>query len=302
MGDLRTFDAIIIGGSYAGLSAAMSLGRSTRRTLVIDSGKPCNRQTPHSHNFLTQDGNTPAAIAALSRSQVEKYPSVQFHEGLVLSGKKTEDGFAVSTEAGASFSAKRLVFASGIIDEMPDIDGFAECWGISVIHCPYCHGYEFRKQKTGIMANGERAFHLAPLVRNLTDQLIIFTNGEADFSEEQISRLRANDVQIIEKTVKGIKHENGQINHVIFHDDSHLELEALYAAIPFKQHTDVPRILGCELAEHGFIQVDEFQKTTVDGIFACGDNTTPMRSVAGAVNAGNKAGAVVNMELSQQEF
>jgi thioredoxin reductase len=165
------FDTIIIGGSYAGLSAAMALGRSLKNVLIIDSGKPCNSQTPHSHNLITHDGKTPQEISAEAKQQVLKYDTVTFHEGLAINGKKTDDGFEIGTQAGDVFTAKKLIFATGVKDLMPAIKGFQECWGISVVHCPYCHGYEFRDRKTAIMANGERGFHLASLVNNLTNSI-----------------------------------------------------------------------------------------------------------------------------------
>ena len=160
------FDVIIIGGSYSGLSAAMALGRSLRNVLIIDSGLPCNRQTPHSHNFITQDGKQPAVIAGKARTQVLQYNTVRFLNGRAISGKKTENGFTISTQKEEVFTAKKLVFATGVKDIMPDIDGFSACWGISVIHCPYCHGYEVSNEKTGILANGDIAFHYAQLIRN----------------------------------------------------------------------------------------------------------------------------------------
>src|SRR5690606_37550650 len=158
------YDVIIVGGSYAGLSAAMALGRSLRKVLVIDSGFPCNRQTPHSHNFITQDGETPFAISQKAREQVMRYPTVRFLDDLALGAAKTATGFTVSTKSGDTFLSRKLITATGIADQLPEIKGFAACWGISVIHCPYCHGYEFRNQRTGILANGDRAFHLASLV------------------------------------------------------------------------------------------------------------------------------------------
>lgn len=145
--DKNEFEVIIIGGSYSGLSAAMALGRSLRKTLIIDSGKPCNRQTPHSHNFLTQDGSTPQEISTIAKQQVLNYDTIRFYEGLAISGKKIAEGYEVTTSNQDVFRAKKLVFALGIKDLMPNIKGFSECWGISVVHCPYCHGYEIRNKK-----------------------------------------------------------------------------------------------------------------------------------------------------------
>lgn len=296
----KIFDVIIIGGSYAGLSAGMALGRSLRNILIIDSGKPCNRQTPHSHNFITHDGKTPKEIAALAREQVEKYSTVKFHEGTVIKISRNGD-FGIETREGKNFHAKKLILASGVKDMMPDIPGFAECWGISVLHCPYCHGYEVRNKATGILADGDMAYDFTKLVYNLTKDLSLFTNGKSVLSGEQKEKLAENKISLIEDQVESIAHENGYIRKIIFKTGKEISLNALYAKIPFTQNVDVSE-LGCELTEQGFIKVDFLQKTNIPGLFACGDNVTMMRSVANAIAQGNFTGAMVNKELTEEEF
>lgn len=300
--DTTDFDVIIIGGSYSGLSAAMALGRSLRNVLIIDSGRPCNRQTPYSHNFITQDGVKPFEIAEKAKAQVLQYPTVKYMEGLAVEGEKTENGFVIVTEKGQEYKAKKLIIATGIEDLLPDIKGFSECWGISVIHCPYCHGYEFRGQKTGIIANREKAFHLASLVHNLTKDLTILTSGKAEFTSGQLEKLNKNRIHVIETPIIEIEHEKGNIRNVLFHGRDQISFDAVYAAVPFRQHSDIPVSLGCELTEQGHIKVDNFQKTTVEGVYACGDNSSMMRSVASAVYSGSITGAMINMELAQHHF
>lgn len=297
----NNFDVIIIGGSYAGLSAGMSLGRSLRNVLIIDSGKPCNRQTPHSHNFLTQDGKAPKEISEIAKDQVLKYETVSFLEGRVAKTSQNSEGFEVEIDNGEKFSAKKIILASGVKDQIPDIKGFAECWGISVIHCPYCHGYEVKGKKTGILSNGDLAFEFSKLVFNLSKDLSLFTNGECTLNEEQIERFSQNKINIVEDEIKEIVHENGNIRKIVFKNGSEKALEALYAKIPFEQNINTED-LQLELTEHGFIKIDHFHKTSTDGVFACGDNTTMMRSVANAVAQGNFTGAIVNKELSEDGF
>lgn len=298
----NSYEVIIIGGSYAGLSAAMALGRSLRKVLIIDSGSPCNERTPHSHNFLTQDGKTPTEITALAKKQVEQYASVNFYKGVAVSATKVEDGFEVKTDSKDKFMAKKLIFTTGIKDIMPDIKGFAACWAISIIHCPYCHGYEYRHQNTAIMANGEKALHVAGLVSNLTKKITILTNGKADFNEAQIEQLKKHHIKIIETKITEIAHENGQLKSIHLEEGNKLDFDVAYAAIPFIQHSDIPQSLGCEITDLGYIKVDDFQKTTTEGVFAAGDNTVMMRSIANAVYSGNLTGAVVNGLLAVQAF
>ncbi len=298
----KEFDVIIVGGSYAGLSSAMALGRSLRNVLVIDSGSPCNKQAPHSHNFITQDGEKPSVIADKARKQVLAYPTVKFLNDLAIKGQKNGNGFEVTTQSGKSFKAKKLVFATGVKDVMPDIPGFAECWGISIIHCPYCHGYEVRHQATGILANGEGAFHYAEMISNWTKDLTIFTNGKCTLSEVQIEKISKHNIHINERVVASIEHSDGNIHQVVFQDGSKIALKALYARPDFVQHCDIPQSLGCELTEQNHIRIDAFQKTNIPGIFACGDNTTMMRSVSNAVSMGAVAGSMVNREIIMEEF
>lgn len=302
MTDNKDFDVIIVGGSYAGLSAAMALGRSLRKVLIVDSGLPCNRPTPHSHNFITQDGETPRAIAEKAKTQVLQYPAVSFLHGVAVGGRKAGNGFILTLQSGEEFNTRKLLFATGLKDIMPDIPGFSACWGITLIHCPYCHGYEFRSRKTGIMANGEKAVHLAALVKNLTEDITILTGGRADFNAGQMARLSRHNIAVVEAPISAVDHDHGQIRSLIFSDGSRLAFDAVYAAVPFTQHSDIPASLGCELTEQGYIKVDQMQKTTLEGVFACGDNTGMMRSVANAVYGGNIAGAAINKALVDEWF
>lgn len=299
---MKNYDVIIIGGSYAGLSAAMSLGRSLRNTLIIDNGKPCNRQTPYSHNFITHDGKTPKEISDLARDQVAAYDTVKFHEGTVIKLRKTDEGFEIETSGGEKFHAKKLILASGVKDIMPGIPGFAECWGISALHCPYCHGYEVKNEVTGILSDGDMAYDFSKLVYNLTKDLFLLTNGKSVLSKEQKHKLAQNNISLMEDEVEKIEHENGNIRKIIFKTGKEISLKALYAKIPFEQNINAFEDLGCELTEQGFIKVDFMQKTNVAGLFACGDNVTMMRSVANAIAQGNFTGAVVNKELAEEEF
>ena len=296
------FDIIVAGGSYAGLSAAMSLGRALRKVLVIDSGKPCNRQTPHSHNFLTRDGQTPKEIATLAKEQVAKYSTVTFYEGLAVSGAGENGGFEITTQSGDVFTAKKLVFATGVRDIMPDIKGFAESWGISVIHCPYCHGYEVHHEKTGVLANGDLGFEYVKLISNWTQDLTLFTNGKSTLTAGQTAQISSHNIQVVEKEIDSFEQQDGRIRQLIFKDQSTFPLKAIYHKPAFEQHCDIPAALGCELTEQGLLKVDAFQKTTVPGIYACGDNTIAMRSVANAVAAGSFAGAALNRELVDDTF
>ncbi len=296
------YDVIIIGGSNAGLSAALLLGRSLRRVLVIDAGKPCNQQTPHSHGFLTRDGETPAAISAIARAQVSHYPTVQFLADTVISTAQVPSGFTVTTADGVVFSARKLLLATGVADIMPDLPGFAECWGISVLHCPYCHGYEVHSQPLGILANGEMAYDLATLIQHWSSQLTLYTNGPSMLTDEQRVTLEQLHIPIIETPVAAIEHEAGQLTALLFTDGTRVHPKAIFARVPFRHHTDLADQLGCTMTKNGLIQASEFGETNVPGLFAAGDVTNPFRQVALAVANGAKAAAWINRELIAEDL
>lgn len=295
-------DILIIGGSYAGLSAAMTLGRALRRVLIVDGGQPCNRQTPYSHNFITQDGSTPAEIANKAREQVLKYPGVNLLNDLVVKVTGTNNNFEARTSGGLIIKAKKLLFTTGIRDIFPDISGFAECWGISVIHCPYCHGYEYHGQRTGILMHGEPAFEFAKMIRNWTEKLTIFTNGKSDITDVQLALLQGKGVGVDDRTFREIAHSKGKVSKILFENGEEEMVDALYARLPFVQHTDLPENLGCELTEMGHIKTDDWKRTTIPGIYAAGDSTTPMRSVSNAVGTGTTAGAYINLDMVADDW
>lgn len=306
---MNSVDCVIVGGSYGGLSAALCLGRSLRQTVVIDEGLPCNRFTPHSQNFLTRDGFNPAEIASIGKQQImDKYKTVEFQQDRVVSiqKKSTENEiypFEVKTASGNSMESKTLIISTGVTDIFPqDIPGFAECWGKSVIHCPYCHGYENKSQPTAIFMPKAKAIHMIPLVRNLASEVKVISDDT--FDENELALFEKNGVQVMPSPIQEIQHENGHLSAVMLKDGTELKVKALYAGIPFEVNAKniIQDELGCEFDEHGFVKVDGMQKTTVDGVYAVGDATTMFRTVANAVHGGNKAGALINMGLCQKEF
>lgn len=292
-----TYDVVIIGGSYAGLAAAMALGRAMRRVLIIDSGQPCNRQAPHSHNLITQDGSTPAHITSIAKEQVVAYPTVSFQTDTVTAVTGESNTFEIGVQAGETVRARKILFATGLRDLLPPIPGLAACWGISVIHCPYCHGYEHRNQPTGILVNGATALDFGKLIRNWTNKLTIFTNGAPTFGEDVVHQLQSLAIAVETKPIQAIVHTKGIIESLLFADGSHHPLQALYARVPFEQHSPLLQTLGCTLTKTGLIQVDDFKRTDISGVYAAGDNSTLMRSVAGAIASGTAAGAFINHDL-----
>lgn len=302
MNHSNKYEVIIIGGSYAGLSVAMTLGRTLRRVLILDSGKSCNRQTPYSHNFLTQDGVPPLEIAEKGKEQLKSYSTVEFQNDFAEEVIQLEKGFQLQTSSGNIYFAERLVFATGISDQLPHMEGFLDCWGRSILHCPYCHGYEVRNRKTGILANGDAGFDYVSLISNWTKQLTVFTNGKSAFTKEQLAKFEKHNISVNESNLECIIHENGQIKGLLFSDENTYEMDVLYFRPPFVQSCSIPTSLGCELTSDGYLKTDLTLQTTIEGIYACGDNSSPNRTVSNAVASGHKVGMSINKELVQATF
>lgn len=302
MDNNNSFDVIIVGGSYSGLAAAMALGRALKKVLIIDNGKPCNRQTPYSHNFITNDGKSPAEIAALATLQVKRYDTVSFFHGLAENAHKTENGFEVEINSGEKFTAKKLIFATGIKDLLPSVEGLAACWGISVLHCPFCHGYEVKNEKTGIIDNGDTGFDFSRLISNWTKDLTLFTNGPSALTAVQKSKLNQHHISVNEKPIRQIEHTDGYIKNIVFTDGTTFPVKAVYAPVPFEQHCNIPQSLGCEFTEDGYVKVNALQETTVNGVYACGDNAARMRTVANAVAMGTTAGMTASKKMIFEGF
>ena len=302
MSEKNKFDVIIIGGSYSGLSAALSLGRALRKVLVIDSGKPSNSVVEHSHNLLTHDGAKPKDITDLARQQLLAYENIIFHNGFAETGIQTRNGFEITTTDGAIFTARKIIFATGLKDRLPNIEGFAACWGTSVLHCPYCHGYEYQGVATAIVGNGDAAFHYAQLIRNWTNKLTIFTNAAPEFTEVQWDKFQKYGIKVVSTEIARLDHEKGHVKNIVLNGGSKMKVEAIYSRPETQQHSEIPFTLGCELNEQGLLKVDAFQRTTVPGVYACGDNSNFARSLAVSVSSGSAAGAFLNNDLCAEDF
>lgn len=293
-----SFDFLIIGGSYAGLSAAMSLGRARCRVLVLDAGQPRNRTTPHAHNLLLHDGDAPADLAARARQQVAAYPTVQVLAARATAAEKLPNGsFRITTDAHGAFEAPELLLATGLRDELPPIPGFAACWGTSIIHCPYCHGYEVADQPTGLLLNGPLVDHMVAMLLNWTRQLTVFTNGPATFGAEVRHLLAKHDVGLEETPLAALLHTGPQLEGIRLADGRRWPLGVLYAGRPWQQASDLSAQLGCALDERNLLQVDALNQTTVPGVYAAGDNCSPMHQLAHAIGTGNRVGAELSRRL-----
>jgi thioredoxin reductase len=284
-------DVIIIGGSFAGLTAAMQLGRARRKVTVLDTGLNRNRYAEHAHNIFGHDGTPPGDLLASARSQVAQYPTVDMVNGKAISVAGEPDNFVVTTEDGAALDGRRLILSYGIVDEFPDIPGFAECWGRTVIHCPFCHGYEVAGAPWGLIYSSPLSLHGPVLYANWTDDITLFLDGHEIIDEER-SKLEKRGVKLIDGKLRAIHHEAGRVTGVSIADDTRVPLAALYAHPRNRPSADLHAQLGLEMKDTPtgtMAAVSDMQLTSRPGIYAAGDLTTGMHSVTFATNTGSLA-------------
>ncbi len=294
-------DTIIVGGSAAGLSAALILGRALRTVLVIDSGTPCNRVSHASHGFLTRDGIEPSELLHIAREQLAQYETVSLRNGFVVSAAPTDGGFTVETRAGEKFDARKLLLATGLRDELPDLPGVEALWGTSVIHCPYCDGWEVRNQPLAVYGSGDLLQRVL-MLRNWTPHLTFCTGGEGHIPVENRTRFARLGNQINEKPITRLDSEGGKLKEIVFADESTLPVTALFVGPQTHHQAPFAHDLGCALDEQGKIQIDIMGHTSVPNLYAAGDTTSKFRSVAIAVASGAAAAYGISHDLIAEDF
>jgi thioredoxin reductase len=288
------FDVAIIGGSFAGLSAALPLARARRRLAIFDSGLRRNRFAATSHGFLAQDGREPGAIVADARRQLDAYSTVQWFDSTVIGVAGGADAFEVES-ADAKWQVRRVILASGVSDTLPSIPGLADRWGRSVFHCPYCHGYELQQDRIGVIATGPLSIHQAQLLSEW-GSVTFFLNGAFELSEEEARELASRGVAVDSTPVVGIADEA----RVQLAGGRSEDFAGLFTASRTAPSSQVPGQLGCELEEGpmgSFVKTDAMKETTVAGVFACGDLARAAGNVALAVGDGALAGTATHASL-----
>ncbi|EKF41611.1 FAD-dependent pyridine nucleotide-disulfide oxidoreductase [Nitratireductor indicus C115] len=292
-------DAIIIGGSFAGLATATYIGRARRSACVIDTGKPRNRFAKHSHGFLTQDGSEPGAMLSAARDQVSAYPTVSFVSDAAVSVERDGDGFVVQLQSGDMVSGSKLVLAYGISDELPKIPGLAEHWGQSVIHCPYCHGFEFSGQRLGVLSVSPMSTHQAILISEW-GPTTYFLNGSPMPDDETLAKLKERGVAIEPAAVAAVHGDGQALAEIEFDDGRALPLDALYLGPRNRFNSDIGDKLGCAVEETPFgrfIRTDGEKKTSVSDVYAAGDITRGAHSVTFACADGVMAATSIHRSL-----
>ncbi len=292
------YDVIIVGGSAAGLSAALVLGRFRRRVLICDHQKPRNAPAQAAHNFFTRDGTPPAELLQIGREQLRPYSTVQYQTAEVVSLKPITGGFDVQTAAGAILQSRRVLLATGVRDELPAIPGLAAYWGKGgVHHCPYCHGWEVRDQKIVIVGNGDVVYHLAALLSALSADISACLRGDPPPTAEQQSKLQQMGVTVYDTGIEAIAGDSGHVRGVRLGDGRLLPCQAIFVGTKPQPHSSLAHEIGCEFDDRGYVKVDELGRTSVPNVYAAGDMVTPFHQLVMAAASGTAAGSGVNMDI-----
>jgi thioredoxin reductase len=297
------WDCVVVGGSVAGLSAALMLGRARRSTLVVDAGEPVNRTVDHAHGYLTRDGEAPAEILRLGRAEVARY-GVEVRPGRVSAIRRIDPdgdaGFVVEVDAHdgpATLAARRVVLATGAAIDLPDIPGVAETWGRGTANCPYCHGWEVRDRALGVLAvDVVRGEHLATLLRQWSDDVTLYLHGAEP--PAPADTLAAAGITIESRVITRVQHDGGEVTGLTLADGSRHACGGLFLAVAPRPRADLAASLGAELDDNGGPVVDATGLTSVPGLWVVGNAANPMLNLIGSAAAGNMAGAMVNADLT----
>ncbi|RBY85831.1 NAD(P)/FAD-dependent oxidoreductase [Blastococcus sp. TF02A-30] len=298
------YDVVVIGGGAAGLSGALTLARARRSVLVVDAGEPRNAPAGHVHNYLGREGTPPAELYAIGRGEVEGYGG-EVVRGRVTAVHRDDDGFRVDLDGGTPVRARRLLLATGLTDDLPEIPGVAERWGSTVLHCPYCHGWEVRDRAIGIVSTGPMGAYAAHLWRQWTDDVVLFVHTGSEPTDEERERLEARGVRIVHGEVAGL--EGGA--DVRLADGGLVERDAVVVTTRMVANAELLAGLGAvpvPMEMHGavvgtYLPADPTGRTEVPGVWVAGNAGDLSAQVLVAAAQGLRAGAMINADLVEED-
>lgn len=296
-------DCAVIGGGPAGLNAALVLGRSRRETILFDDNKPRNAVTSESHGFITRDGIHPQELKRIGQVELSKYPNVRIEKQRVHCIYKEDALFKLETESGEVHYAKKIILAMGFKELLPDIPRLKEFYGHSLFSCPFCDGWEMKDQSLAVIADDEKAFHLAKVVSNWTDDLTVFTNGNKVLSAKEQELLKSKGISVNEKKIASLIGQAGKLEKVELEDGTTVSCAGGFVTAEWKQAAAFDSTLGYAMNELGGIITDSWQQTNIHGIYACGDTRVagPSQLIIAAAE-GSMAAIAVNAALIEEKF
>lgn len=299
------YDVVVIGGGPAGLSGALTLARAQRSVLIVDGGQTRNARAAGVHDFLTRDGCAPADLVAAGRAEITRYGG-QVEAAEVLSARRAGSTFEVSVEDSGIFRARRLLIASGLTDQLPDIDGLAQLWGTDVLYCPYCHGWEVRDQPIGVLVTGAESVHQALMFRQWSPQITLFLNGTTDPSESERAQLNARQIAVVPPAVTAVSSRGGRLAAVELADGQRVELAALALLPRMVARSEFLAGLGLRVVAHPSglgenLETDGNGRTSVPGVYAAGNVADISAHVVNSASSGLLAAMAINADLVEED-
>jgi len=298
----NTYDVLVLGGGAAGLSAALVLSRAQRTVAVVDAGLPRNAPAARMHGFLSRDGMPPRDLPAVGRAEVASYGGVVL-PGTVAQVGRTTTGFDGLLADGTRLTARRLLVATGLVDELPDLPGVRGRFGRDVLHCPYCHGFEVRASKVGVLGGAPNSFHQVQLVRQWAGDVVFFSNGSLLTVEqrEQREQLVARAIGVVDGQVTGLDVQDDRLCGVLVEGAGLVRRDAVFVAPTFVPSSNLLTELGCQVDDNGWPLVDKTGQTTVPGVWAAGNAVNPRAQVITAAGDGSAAAIALNNDLVEQD-
>ena len=297
-----TYDCIVVGAGPAGLSGALMLGRCLRTVLVCDAGEPRNAQSSGLHGYLTRDGMHPGEFLRLARQDIARYPTVEFRHGEVVEATKTADGFSVVCDGGVRLSSRKMLLATGVVDEVPEIEGLPELYGKSVHHCPYCDAWEWRDQPLAVYGRAEPGTALAMTLTVWSDDVVLCTDGPNGLSDEEEQQLGHAGVGVREDRVVRLEGSDGLLERVVFAEGEALSRRALFFPSGQHQRSPLAGALGATFNAKGTVNTGSCEATNVPGLYVAGDASKDAQFVIVAAAEGAEAGMAINRALLKEDL
>jgi thioredoxin reductase len=300
--DSSLFDVIIIGAGPAGLNGALVLGRCRRRVLVCDAGHPRNAASHGLHNYLTRDGTKPAEFLRLGREELESYETVKLMKIEVTDARLLEHGFEVTLSNGERAVGRKLLIATGVVDEIPKLEGLDSFYGRSVFHCPYCDGWEMRDQPLAVYGKGENGLGLALELILWSPDLVLCTDGPSELRAEDLARLAQHNIPLREERIQRLEGNNGVLDRIVFADGEAIKRRGMFFSTGQQQASELPKKLGCEFTEDGCVATGAYEVTNVPGLYVAGDASRLVQFVIVAASEGAQAAVAINKELMKEDL